>query len=887
MNLEACYLYKDYINNQKSTTKNRDLGKLFIATIPYSLETIRMDTMFETDDFYIANGKQYTKSIVNVTFDENYFKFVDNINKETGELTRKKKVVANKKKIRKHMYKNGFILDGQKYIFYKRGAGKAKNGYAFFIKEDMRERLINRSRLGLQFNENEEVDLTSLLAYESLISSGILYTIDLDPLTEILLIDDIYGIEFESVASVTRELNGELITNNETLKLQNCLSDGQGLMDESVFEKYGKQDKGMMLLRSDFFKCCAFNTKLQKWFEYNEVKIVKDMFGNEYDASKIKLVTTPNSLKFLKFAYKIGDGNKADCYEYWKNNIDSMFGVVKYDKQGNFGNYNRMTYQLLNSIPNLTYDDLMEITKEEREYVMLLKNDEAVFRNYIGGDAIASLRLEKAIESDKELDMLDNTELLSVLLLVNSDIQYTKKFKELKKDLIKNYISHLKEGKIRLKDTKYTTLVSNPYEMLLATIGKYEGKSIMKEREIYCNYYDDGVEFCISRNPHINAGNVMWAKNVYHEEYDVWFNLTENISCVNFYDNDMPDRLQGCDTDSDTFLTTTNKILSEKAKFCEENFATPINKVTGRAVPRKNNMEEMQSLDVVLSNNYIGKIVNMSQIFNSYLNDAIHRNADKSEVETLYSMSSRLSSMSQIEIDKSKKVFDNVNMGKELRNLRQCKYIKYVDFTNEDGEAYRKMVVPSFFAMISNSNDFREFKFFNTPLDILQEVLVFPPSRYKKGDKHKEMKDLLVPFKEVDGEKSNCSIIAIYKIIEECGKNINKLKVKTCKLNPKAKSTLVKKYKNDAILKLKKLTPTEATILKVIKDSFDNKEGFRKYSVLTLNLLFTCYRKQFLKCFKSKNMNDDKVLVKVKNRNDYLIFGNGYQINTRKSLKIQ
>ena len=59
--------------------------------------------------------------------------------------------------------------------------------------------------------------------------------------------------------------------------------------------------------------------------------------------------------------------------EYWRNHIDNIFGVVKYDKEGNYGNYNRTTYQLLNSIPNLNREELEELTKEEREYVMFKK----------------------------------------------------------------------------------------------------------------------------------------------------------------------------------------------------------------------------------------------------------------------------------------------------------------------------------------------------------------------------------------------------------------------------------------------------------------------------------------------------------------------------------
>jgi hypothetical protein len=878
------------MENKKITKKKRDLTKLFSATMPYSLEAIRMESMFPEipEVFYEKNNKQYTTKIINVTFDKHYTKWDEKNNKNI--------VIAHRRKIRKLLYKNGFVMDGVHYIFYKRGAGKAKNGYAFFIDEKMKDKLIERSRLGIEFTEDEEVDLTSLLAYESLITSGIDFTINLDPKTEILLIDDIYGKEFETIASVTRENNKIITTKNEKIKLRNCLTDGQGFMDESEFEKYGKSNKGFMLLRSDMFKDCAFNTKLQKWFKENGIIELTDMFGNVYKADRIKLVITPNSLKFLKFAYKFTDSKTKKeydkltkeekflidkkCYEHWKNNIDDIFGVVKCDKDGNFGNYNRTTYQLLNSIPNLTYQELEEITKQEREYVMLLKNDNAVFKHYLGCDAKNVLKLEKCIE-EGDISLYENTDLMNALLLVNSDIQYTKKFKKMKSDLIANYIGHLREGKIRMKDTKYVTLVSNPYEMLLATIGKYNNESIMEGREIYCPYYDDGTEFCASRNPHINAGNVMYTTNKYHDEYKEWFNFTDNICAINFFDNDAPDRLQGCDTDSDTFLLNPNYILASKAKYCEENFPTPINRVEGSKKPRKYNMVELQKLDVILSDNYIGKIVNMSQIINSYLNDAIYRGESEEVVNTLYQASSRLSSMSQIEIDKSKKVFDNISMSKELAEMRKIMYIRYVIEKDKYGQDVKKMVVPIFFSMVSKENNYRVFEKFNTPMDYLFDILKFDGGKRLKGEKHKDIIDLLVKSKDLDGRYRSYIALNVFNIIEKCGKKINGLKLKSCTLNNKAKATVERKSKKEAVDELKRININDATILSVLKQAFGNKNddkiGYKRFSILTLNLLFMSKKIQILNCFKNNNIDINEVLVKIKNEYDYDIFGDKYQ----------
>lgn len=874
MSLNSAYLYKDFKEKEKTDIQQKDFSKLYSATMPYSLETIRMFEKYP-DELFENNNKQYTNGIINLSFGDKYYILEEYIDETTGEIKKKRKTLANSKKIRKHFYEFGFIIDEDKYIFYKRGAGKAKNGDALFIKENMVEYLRNRSRLDLDFSRDKTIDFTSLLAYESLIASGIEMIINLDFKSEVLLVTDIDGLKFKTIANVTEEINGELVSENKEIEIQNTLTDGHGLMDESIFKMYDKSKKSFMLLRNDFFKCCAFNTKLSEFFKHNNVDTLNDMFGNEYSAEKIKLIITPNSLKFLKFSNRFESPN--DCYDYYLNKVDNVFGVVKFDKRGNYGWYNRTTYQLLNSIPYLTKDELKDIVSDEVKYINLLQNDSAVFLNYIGMDANTSIEFENQEEDD---DKMDNLELMNALLLVNSDIQYTKKFKLMKKELIKNRVNHLMMGKIRMKNTIYATMVSNPYEMLLHSIDKYENKSIMQGREIWCSQYKDGQELAISRNPHINAGNVMSSKNVYRDEYK-WFNFNDNVCVINFYDNDAPDRLQGCDTDSDTVLLLPHDTLVAHAKSCEENFPTPINKVKGEIKLRKNNMAQLADLDTMLSENYIGRIINLSQIINSYMNHSIHNGLDKTIIDELYKSSCKCSSLSQIEIDKSKKSFDNVNMSKELSKIKQCEGVKFVD---EDD--VKKMVVPSFFSRISDFSEFRVFKQMDTPMDYLEKVLIFD-----KLDKtiHVEFKDLLIQPKDVYPYEvyNQKQVQSIYDIIAQCGKKINGLRIPTCTLNSKAKKTVERNSKEMAIICLSNLKITTATVLDVLRMSLGVKNdmyGFSKYGMLALNLLYLSNRNSTLNCFKSKDMSEDGVLVKS-SRGEIDIFGVKYTKKYRNNIQ--
>ena len=55
MNMEGAYIYKDIIEGERTTSKGKDLAKLFTATMPFSLESLRMEQMFD-DVCYDISG---------------------------------------------------------------------------------------------------------------------------------------------------------------------------------------------------------------------------------------------------------------------------------------------------------------------------------------------------------------------------------------------------------------------------------------------------------------------------------------------------------------------------------------------------------------------------------------------------------------------------------------------------------------------------------------------------------------------------------------------------------------------------------------------------------------------------------------------------------------
>jgi hypothetical protein len=149
-------------------------------------------------------------------------------------------------------------------------------------------------------------DQASWQAYIALTLSSIESTIML-PKKAILIIPDKVSKFKTNAVCVKEDKELGLSAIEEETEIENVIWDGEALLDVSEFEKAGYADKGMMLLRNRFFKTCAFNTNLQKWFEDKNITEIRQLAGytTARKVEDIKLVITESSLKYLKFMPKI------------------------------------------------------------------------------------------------------------------------------------------------------------------------------------------------------------------------------------------------------------------------------------------------------------------------------------------------------------------------------------------------------------------------------------------------------------------------------------------------------------------------------------------------------------------------------------------------------
>lgn len=615
--------------------------------------------------------------------------------------TKEPKTLKTNAELRKELYKHGFICNGIKFCRMKRSSGSARVGKCLFINEELFKPILKFSSGGISLKNGQEVDLAAYESYISLPSSSIIDTLPISP-ENILLIDDYESVFREDVIETHNE-NGWLTTSEKNCEISNSIWDGQSLIDISLMGDYSCY--GMVLLRNLMFKSCCFNCNIQHWFKDNNITDVSQLNGitRAKRIEDVKLITTPNSIKYLKF----------DTWDNWLDNLYPSFGIVKHDKKTHFfgGRLVQTHYQLINTL-QLSKDEVREFLQDSLKFAQLLRDNPAVVRHYIKYPDIDELEpLQKP--------MMDKNDVVYHLMCINDNFTKTKYYQTFLHDLLASYYKNLKNGHVYVNGN-YSTLLGNPIEMLQQSIGTFHGESQIGAGNIHNIRFEYNKTLLGSRSPHVTMGNIWLVNNQENKLIDCYFNLTDEIVCINSIGENVLQRLSGADFDSDTVLLTDNEVLIRAAKRNYTIFKTPTSFVTAKKVKRYYTPEEQADLDIKTSVNKIGEIINLSQELNSLLWDKMYHGSSYDDIKELYYDICQLDVMSGIEIDKAKKEFD-IDNGKELDKMRE----KYKE---ELSDEYNKKIMPHFFSHISRQKGYynpekKNYCKYNTSMDYLQTIV--------------------------------------------------------------------------------------------------------------------------------------------------------------------
>lgn len=590
---------------------------------------------------------------------ENIKKYIDRAESAKDKYDKK-----SKEELREIFYRDGVSVtynsykkDGTlkksetiKYRMLSRTPGKAKKGVCTFIEEKYYEKALSFLYMGIKLPENN-AQIVEIGAYSSLTTSSIIDRLRIKP-NEILILKDVSSLFKTNVTSVELNKKKECVAvKKENYEVENILFDGQALIDTSIFPEWAE---GFIVLRHHFFKCAAFHSNLQLFFrDYYEDKYwnatVTDMFGNKKLVRNIKLITTDNAIKWIKFA-KLGID-----YNYWINQIKKNgfnFGIVKTGHESKFGEVQRMSYQMVNA---LNLNDMSEVMDKSVRYVDRLKKDDAEFLDFLKDRA----------------NFMNDMEALYNICKKNPEFIESDYFRNRRQSIIRTYILQMKNGKV-IQNAENLTIVSSPYAMLLHAVGdldvndpkdptfKTENGAIQCYTE---RFMEDEYLACM-RSPFNSRSNLCYVHNIYHVYLARYFNFGRLVIAVNCINTDWQARNNGSDNDGDTVYTTNQDNIVEHAKYCVKNYLTVVNNVPQNKNIYTSKMEDFAKVDNTLANSQraIGESSNVAQICLTYT-----YNFD----DPKYAMyADILAVIAQIAIDSAKKSY-NLNLTDTIRKIKQ------------------------------------------------------------------------------------------------------------------------------------------------------------------------------------------------------------------------
>lgn len=581
---------------------------------------------------------------------------------QSAEKNKDKYVKISNRALRTLYYKEGCSITYNTYnkkgkiiksetIHYRmmgRSPGKAKAGKCLFICDRLYDIAMDYLYMGIKLPE-KNAPIVEIGAYSSLTTSSIVSKIKVDPY-DVLILKDVDSFFETNAISVELDEDDECIAvPKENYKLKNTLFDGQALIDSAIFPEWAD---GYILLRNHFCKMAAFCSNIQLFFkdycrehniDYEEYKL-QDMFGNWHYAKDIKIITTENAVKWIKF-----DGI---TYDYWCDRVrkdnDSYFGIVKTSHQSKLGDVQQMSYQMVNALDVNTMDGVISNTVS---YISDLKNDDEAFIEYL----------------ERNMNFSNDYEVLVALVRYDPDFVYSSYFKERRDRIIRSYVNNVKTGKV-INNAENLTIVGNPYGMLMYTVGENpENDPTFKSEEdsiqCYTARFDDNEYLAEFRNPFNSCNNLGYLHNHYDWRFDKYFKLGRYCIAVNMVHTEFQDRNNGSDMDSDSIYTTNQQQVVERAKYCYANFPTIVNNIPKEKNIYDSSMESFARVDnnLAAAQMAIGESSNLAQLALTYT-----YNYDDQKYKDYVCI---LSVLAQIAIDNAKRAFA-VDVNEEIRRIK-------------------------------------------------------------------------------------------------------------------------------------------------------------------------------------------------------------------------
>lgn len=488
-------------------------------------------------DNIVSNGdNQLFRQIRLITKDKRYFNkyvvFVDinNCLSHEEDLNR--------------LLREGFLLNGYKFLLSERSASMTRQGVISFVREDIYEELDKRITMDIQF---EETVLSKYMAYRGLMFSACHCIENWYP--KIIVVNDYFNIikdqhiryacdeetDFVDKGGNKRKWKQKVIK-SKTQDIKINVFDGSGICHPVItdyIQNYLQSDTRptSFIIRAPFIKGLITEFDYTSFLQENNISVIKDLWEIEHSINEPMIILTESQYKGFKYFKKYNDYR--DWQIYWNKfrTYNHCLGVTKW----NFSKleepvYTRGNYQILQDL-NLPFDEFCKLSIKSAEWVSKILDDDI---NY--------LYLFLGLTKDIHNPMNEYVE----TILKNPEMRKEKCVRDYIIYLIEKYIDELKCGKLWLKFT-FKFLLPDLIA-LCQHIGGLPVKGILNHDEFYSNNIDGSYkgEYVIDRSPHICKSEHVILNGVTNNILDKYCGHLSNICMINIH-SITPQRLNGAD----------------------------------------------------------------------------------------------------------------------------------------------------------------------------------------------------------------------------------------------------------------------------------------------------------------------------------------------------
>ena len=513
----------------------------------------------------------------------------------------------------REILKNGFIINGVKYVICESSSSMTRNAILSFIDYKIKFKIDEIIKMG---NYVDDTVISKYRAYRGLMLSSCFIMENYTPKIIVTKEFDhvIKDVKIRYLADEWCEFTNERgevvkykkkVIKDDVRDISENVFDGCGIMHPVVAERISKmfgfgEKFNSCIIRAPYIKGCVHKVDYTKFFMDRGIEWISDIWGVEHSIYEPMIIIDESMYKGYKYFKYYDDYRDWDYYWEMFDKYHHCMGIAKYNFSSDEEKYyTRGNYQILQDL-QLDYSEfkhLSDVTMDFFENVMDGKIEYMLaFLGLVGGTNKAVSCYTRAVERDYR--MLEEEG-------VRNNIKH----------LIKGYVDDAKAGKIWLKGC--FKFAAPDLIAFMEHVGGLEVKGCLGAQQIWTKGrigYQIGKQYLITRNPHITSSEHDVVVAASNEEIEKYIGHLENVCMIDMYSPHM-NRLNGCDFDGDILFVLDEPVMIQGVDMSVPVVMDVDDKIT--ILPQDYNEENICELILHNLDNRIGEYSNYATCYHN------------------------------------------------------------------------------------------------------------------------------------------------------------------------------------------------------------------------------------------------------------------------------